>query len=112
VAEEEEEEEEEEERRPRAPLLHRTRRLALHQLRARRLPRRQPRRGTRLRKPPHHRDIALRRSRLRVPMGLPPRRGTARRRQPQRLPRNGSRKPADAATAIEDGLPNRRRART
>jgi hypothetical protein len=115
-------EEEEEERRPRAPPLHRTRRLALHQLRVRRLLRRQPlralrrrspRRGTPLRKPPHHRDIALRRSRLRVPMGhrLPPRRGTVPRR-PQRLPRNGSRKPADAATAIEDGFPNRHRART
>lgn len=45
-------------------------------------------------------------------LALPPERGTRPRRRPQRVPRNRSRKPADAAAAIENGLLNRHRAKT
>jgi hypothetical protein len=70
--------------------------------------RKRPRRAPRKRR-------ALRHSTLFAHPGdlaLPPGRDTRRRRRPQRLPRNSSRKPADAAAAIEDGLPNRPRAKT
>jgi hypothetical protein len=65
----------------------------------RKRPRRAPRKHRALRLSPplaHPADLAL-----------PLERGTRLRRRPQRLPRNRSRKPADAAAAIENGLLNR-----
>jgi hypothetical protein len=109
------------------------RRLALHPLRVRHLRRRQPLRALHRRSP--HRDTRHRKLPLRVlhstmrrkrprralrhrpllahppDLALPPERGTRFRRRPQRLPRNRSRKPADAAAAIENGLLHRHHAK-